>query len=66
MYTAAERENSTRVSILEVYESLAAYNMHIDTPHYLEYKESAKTLVKSLKVIDVDLILLGSKPQQVA
>lgn len=64
MYAAAEKENPTRVSILEVYESLAAYNTHITTPHYLEYKESAKTLVKSLRFIDVDPILLGSKPQQ--
>ena len=63
MYTVAEKGNPTRVSILEVYENLAAYHKHIKTPHYWKYKEDAKSLVKSLKFIDVDPILLGSKPQ---
>jgi quinol monooxygenase YgiN len=63
MYAVAEKDNPTSVSILEVYENLAAYNKHIETPHYLKYKDGAKALVKSLKFIDVDPILLGPKPQ---
>jgi quinol monooxygenase YgiN len=63
MYAVAEKENPTRVSIVEVYESIDAYEKHIATPHYLQYEEAAKTLVKSLKFIDVNPILLGSKPQ---
>jgi quinol monooxygenase YgiN len=63
MYAVAEKNNPTNVSILEVYKNLAAYNIHIETPHYLKYKEGAKDLVKSLRFIDVDPILLGSKPQ---
>lgn len=63
MYAVAEKNNPTSVSILEVYENLAAYNKHILTTHYLKYKEGAKGLVKSMKFIDVDAILLGSKPQ---
>ena len=64
MYGVAEKDHPTRVSILEVYKDLAAYKNHIQTPHYLQYKEAAKALVKSLKFIDVDPILLGSKPQE--
>jgi quinol monooxygenase YgiN len=63
MYAVAEKQNPTRVSILEVYESMDAYKKHLETPHYLQYKEAAKTLVKSLKFIDVNPIQLGSKPQ---
>ena len=63
MYAVAEKNNPTSVSILEVYANLAAYNKHIATPHFLKYKEGAKDLVKSLRFIDVDAILLGSKPQ---
>ena len=33
MYAAGEKENPARVSILEVYENLDAYNYHIETPH---------------------------------
>jgi quinol monooxygenase YgiN len=64
MYAVAEKVNPTRVSILEVYESMDAYKKHIETPHYLRYKDEAKAMVKSLKFIDVNPILLGSKPQQ--
>jgi quinol monooxygenase YgiN len=62
MYAVAEKNRPTSVSILEVYENLAAYHRHVQTPHYLQYKEAAKTLVKSLQFSDVDPIQLGSKP----
>jgi quinol monooxygenase YgiN len=64
MYAAAEKNRPTRVSILEVYESLAAYNIHTATPHYLKYKEESKAFVKSIQFIDVNPIFLGSKPQE--
>jgi len=63
MYGVAELANPARVSILEVYKDMDAYNRHLETAHYLEYKEASKDLVKSLKLIDVKPILLGSKPQ---
>jgi quinol monooxygenase YgiN len=63
MYAVAGKDDPTRVSILEVYENLTAYNKHVETPHYLKYKEASTKLVKSLEFIDVNPILLGSKPQ---
>lgn len=63
MYAVAEKESLTRVSILEVYQNMDAYNKHITTPHYLQYKDEANSMVKSLRFIDVNPILLGSKPQ---
>jgi quinol monooxygenase YgiN len=63
MYAIGEKDNPTLVSILEVYKNLDAYNQHITTPHYLKYKKEAKTMIKSLKLIDVNPILLGSKPE---
>jgi quinol monooxygenase YgiN len=63
MYAIGEKDNPTHVSILEVYKNLDAYNQHIATPHYLKYKERTKTMIKSLKLIDVNPILLGSKPE---
>lgn len=64
MYAVAEKDNPTRVSILEVYKDLDAYNIHLETPHFLKYKEASAKLVKSLARIDVNAILLGSKPQR--
>lgn len=63
MYAVAEKDHPTRVSILEVYENLLAYEKHVETPHYMKYKAASKNAVKSLKLIDVDPILLGSKQQ---
>jgi 4-carboxymuconolactone decarboxylase len=62
MYALAEKDHPSRISILEVYENLDAYNKHLETPHYQAYKEATKTVVKSLKLIDVNPIFLGSKP----
>jgi quinol monooxygenase YgiN len=63
MYAVAEKNRPTSISILEVYESVAAYEKHLKTAHFLKYKEDSNKLVKSLQLIDVNAIHLGSKPQ---
>lgn len=63
MYAASEKNHPTQITILEVYENLDAYHKHIATPHFVQYKEESKKAVKTLKFIDVNPILLGSKPQ---
>ena len=64
MYAVAEKDHPTRISILEVYKNLEAYNKHITTPHFQKYKERSGRMVKSLRLIDVNPIRLGSKPQK--
>lgn len=62
MYAVAEKNKPGYISILEVYANAAAYEKHLNTSHFLEYKAGSKNMVKSLKLIDVKPILLGSKP----
>jgi len=57
----AEKENPTRIRILEVYASEASYLAHIETPHFLKYKTSTLPMVRSLKLIEMVPVLLGSK-----
>jgi quinol monooxygenase YgiN len=64
MYVVAEKNQSTHISVLEVYANSAAYEKHLNTPHFLKYKTESRTMIKSLKLIDVTPILLGSKPQK--
>lgn len=45
-----EQENPTRVRILEIYASKAAYESHLKTPHFLKYKTATLHMVKSLKL----------------
>jgi quinol monooxygenase YgiN len=36
---------------------------HLQSPHFLKYKEQTRKMVKTLTLLDTDPILLGSKPQ---
>ncbi len=62
MYAVAEKNDPTRISILEVYANQKAYEKHSKTAHFLTYKKESAQMIKSLKLIDVNPILLGSKP----
>lgn len=63
MYAVAEKDRPTHISILEVYQNLAACQTHLDTPHYCQYQESAKLLVKSWELVEAAPVLLGAKAQ---
>lgn len=40
------------IRIVEIYRDSAAYQAHLQTPHFLEYKQSTLHMVKSLRLID--------------
>ena len=54
LFAVFEKENPTRVTILEIYADTAAYKAHIKTPHFLKYKNGTVNMVKSLELIEVD------------
>ncbi|WP_454952320.1 putative quinol monooxygenase [Capnocytophaga granulosa] len=39
---------------MEIYRDEAAYQAHLQTPYFLEYKSSTLKMVKSLKLIEMD------------
>lgn len=51
-----QREHPTEVRILEIYASRAAYQSHIQSPHFQTYKTTTLPMVKSLKLIDMEPI----------
>ena len=55
-------KNPTFVTLLEIYADKEAYNLHIKSLHFLKYKNSTTTMVKSLELIDVAPIALEAKP----
>ena len=61
-YAVADKNNPTHITILEIYADTAAYKAHIETPHFKKYKETVKNMVKSLELVDVDLIASAKKP----
>ncbi|WP_018856854.1 putative quinol monooxygenase [Rhizobium sp. 42MFCr.1] len=56
------RDSPQKIRILEVYANQAAYEAHLQTPHFLKYKNRTAGMVKSLTLIDVDPIMMRGKP----
>jgi quinol monooxygenase YgiN len=61
LYSVANKDNPTHVTVFEIYRDREAYLAHLHTPHYLKYKATVEKMVKSLKLISVDPIALGTK-----
>jgi 4-carboxymuconolactone decarboxylase len=57
----SEKQNPTRITIMEIYASVEAYKAHIASPHFQKYKVGTQHMVKSLELVEVDPILLGEK-----
>ena len=61
-YAVADKSDPSQITILEIYADTAAYKKHIKTSHFKKYKETVKGIVKSLELIDVNLIESAKKP----
>lgn len=61
LYAVALKDDPTQIRIFETYASEAAYQAHIQTPHFKKYKTETQGMVKSLKLIEAEPILLGAK-----
>ena len=42
LYAVYEKGNPTHVTILEIYADTVAYRVHLQTPHFIKYKEGTK------------------------
>ena len=54
IFPMTQKDSPTSVRILEIYASKKAYESHLQTPHFKEYKTSTLSMVKSLKLIDMN------------
>jgi quinol monooxygenase YgiN len=48
-----DQQDSTRIRILEIYGNRQAYESHLKTPHFLQYKGAVSDMVISLELIDM-------------
>ena len=51
-----QRENPNQVRILEIYATNMAYQSHLQSTHFKEYKTSTLKLIKSLKLVDMSVL----------
>lgn len=61
LYATAEKDAPYRVTILEIYADRAAYESHLQTPHFRKYKQGTLSMVRELELVDVNPLLPGLK-----
>lgn len=66
LHSVALVERPTSVRLLEVYASRAAYEAHIRSPHFLTYKSATERMVRSLRLVETQPILLCAKSKGAA
>src|SRR5215471_13781582 len=59
LYAVSVKDQPSQIRILEEYRDQAAYESHLQTPHFKKYKTETQGMVKSLKLIETEPILLG-------
>jgi quinol monooxygenase YgiN len=60
-YAVADKDAPSHITILEIYANEAAYQSHIQTPHFKKYKTTVEKMVKSLELVNVDIIGVAKK-----
>jgi len=61
LYAVSEKNKPTHITILEIYADTTAYKAHLQTPHFIKYKNGTKDMVKSLELAEADPLIPGMK-----
>ena len=61
LYAVSVKGHPEQIRLFEMYASPAAYQAHLETAHFKKYKVETAGMVKSLKLVETEPVLLGSK-----
>jgi len=61
LYAVAEKDNPSFVRVFEIYRDSAAYQAHLQTPHFQKFRATTEKMVKSRKLIDGVPVSLATK-----
>ncbi len=56
------KEQPNTIRIVEIYRDQEAYQLHLQTPHFLEYKQGTLHMVKSLRLVDTNPLAPEAMP----
>lgn len=56
-----EKDRPTHITVFEIYADEKAYKSHIQTPHFIKYKNAVQHMVRSLELADVSPIAMETK-----
>jgi len=61
LYAVSLKEHPEQIRLFETYRDAAAYESHLQSPHFKTYKGRTQQMVKLLRLVETEPILLGSK-----
>jgi quinol monooxygenase YgiN len=61
LYAVSVKNHPTQIRLFEMYANAAAYETHLQSPHFKKYKSGTAGMVKSLRLFETEPILLGAK-----
>jgi quinol monooxygenase YgiN len=61
LYAVSVKDHPNQIRLFEMYASPAAYQTHLQSEHFRRYKSATAKMVKSLRLIETEPLLLGSK-----
>jgi len=61
LYAVSEKDNPAHIRVFEIYASAEAYRAHLEAPHFKKYKAVTEKMVKSLRLVQTDPVMLGAK-----
>ena len=61
LYAVSLKEHPEQIKLFETYKDAAAYESHLQSPHFKRYKQRTQGMVKDLRLLETEPILLGSK-----
>ncbi len=56
------KEQPNTIRIVEIYRNQEAYQSHLQTPHFLDYKQGTLHMIKSLKLVDTNPLAPEAMP----
>ena len=61
LYAVSVKQHPEQIRLFETYRNAAAYESHLQSPHFKKYKDRTQHMVRLLRLIETEPILLGSK-----
>ena len=62
LYAVADKDNPAFVRVFEIYRDPAAYQAHLQTPHFMKFRDTTNPMVTSRKLMDATPLSLATKP----
>jgi quinol monooxygenase YgiN len=61
LYAVSVKDHPNQIRLFEIYRDEASYRAHLESSHFKRYKSETQQMVKSLRLIEAEPVLLGSK-----